>query len=64
MADQEPEPGIWRDPIVAEVRQVREALYAEAGYDIHEFCRQLRERQVKSGHVVVRRAPGSVIASR
>jgi hypothetical protein len=45
----------WRDPIVAEVRQAREALYAAAGYDIHEFCRHLRERQASSGHPVVRR---------
>jgi hypothetical protein len=46
----------WRDPIVAEVRQAREALFAAAGYDIHEFCRLLRERQETSGHVLVRRA--------
>lgn len=49
--------GSWCDPIVAEVRQAREALYAAAGYDIHEFCRHLRERQESSGHPVVRRSP-------
>jgi len=42
---------IWRDPIVAEVRKVREALFAEANYDIHEFCRRLSERQAGSGHL-------------
>lgn len=47
----------WHDPIVAEVRRAREALFAAAGYDIHEFCRQVRERQEASGHVVVRRPP-------
>lgn len=48
---------VWRDPIVAEVRRVREELFAAAGYDIREFCRRLREKQAKSGHHVVRRAP-------
>lgn len=46
---------MWNDPIVAEVRQAREALFAEADYDILEFCRRLSDRQVKSGHSVVKR---------
>ena len=45
----------WHDPIVAEVRQAREALFAEANYDIHEFCRRLSARQATSGHSVVKR---------
>lgn len=45
----------WHDPIVAEVRQAREALFAEANYDIHEFCRRLSDRQTASGHFVVKR---------
>jgi len=43
----------WRDPIVAEVRRIREALFAEAGYDVHEFFRRLSEKQAVSGHRVV-----------
>ena len=46
---------VWRDPIVAEVRRVREKLFAAAGHDIHEFCRRLREKQAASGHPVVTR---------
>jgi hypothetical protein len=46
---------VWHDPIVAEVRQAREALFAEANYDIHEFCRRLSTRQATSGHSVVKR---------
>lgn len=46
---------VWHDPIVAEVRQAREALFAEANYDIHEFCRRLSARQATSGHPVVKR---------
>jgi hypothetical protein len=51
---------IWRDPIVAEVRKIREALFAEADYDIHEFCRRLSARQAGSGHFVVTRGSPSV----
>jgi len=46
----------WRDPIVADVRRVREALFAAAGYDIREYCRRLRQEQPASGHPVVMRA--------
>jgi len=49
-----PPPEVWRDPIVAEVRKVREALFAESNYDIHEFCRRLAERQARSGHPIVK----------
>jgi hypothetical protein len=48
---------IWRDPIVADVRRIREELFAAAGRGIHEFCRRLREKQAQSGHQVVTRAP-------
>jgi len=54
MTEAEP---IWRDPIVAEVRRIREQLFAAAGRDIHEFCRRLREKQAASGHQVVTRGP-------
>lgn len=46
-----------RDPILAEVRAAREALYAEAGYDIHELCRRLQKKQ-KASRVVVSPSPG------
>lgn len=47
----------WEDPIVAEVRKVREELFARAGYDLDELCRQLREQQQKEGRQVVTRPP-------
>lgn len=47
----------WRDPLVAEVRRIREDLFAAAGHDIHEFCRRLREKQARSGHRVSRARP-------
>ena len=55
MTDVSKEQELWRDPFVAEVRRVRESLFAAAGYDIREFCRRLREEQITSGHPVVTR---------
>ena len=46
----------WEDPIVGEVRKVREALYAESGYDLYELSRRLREKQALSGRPVVSRS--------
>ena len=48
----------WHDPIVAEIRQVREDLFTEAGQDLDELCRRLREQQDRSGHQVVSNAKG------
>ena len=49
--------GPWRDPIVAEVRAAREALLAEADYDLHTLCERLRHRQLVEGRTEVSRAP-------
>lgn len=62
MIDDSPRPEPWVDPIVAEVREAREALFAEAGYDIHELFRRAHQREPLSGHPIVRRIkpePGS-----
>ena len=53
-----PEP--WVDPIVAEVRAAREALLAEANFDLHTLCERLRARQEAAGRQVVRREPRRV----
>jgi hypothetical protein len=55
MTDAPIEREAWRDPIVAEVRRAREALFAAAGYDIRELCRRMREEQATSAHRVVTR---------
>lgn len=47
------------DPIVAEVRAVRAALFAAAGNDILEFCRRARELQEASGHTIVTATSGN-----
>lgn len=41
------------DPIVAEVRQAREALAQRFNYDLREMIRDARERQAASGRRVV-----------
>ncbi len=51
----------WVDPIVAEVRNAREELFAGAGYDLDEFCKQLRERQQEEGRRVVSLSPRRVL---
>ncbi len=45
------------DPIVAEVRAVRDRLAAECGNDLREMFRQIREYQAKSGLRYVRYPP-------
>ena len=37
------------DPIVAEVRAVRDRLAAECGYDVKEIFRRVRKEQAESG---------------
>lgn len=54
MADKQSPVEVWQDPIVAEVRQARETLFAEANYDIYEFCRRLAAKQAASGQLVVK----------
>lgn len=44
------------DPIVAEVRAVREARAVQFGYDLKAIFRDLRERQQKSDRKYVRYA--------
>ena len=53
MSDTSTDSVAWQDPVVAEVRAAREALFAAAGYDIREFCRRARAAQGDSGHPVV-----------
>ena len=43
-----------KDPIVDEVRAVREAVACEYGYDVKKLVATLREQQEKSGRKVAR----------
>lgn len=44
---------MWRDPIVEEVRRVRQRFAARFGYDIHKMAEFLREEERHSGRKVV-----------
>jgi hypothetical protein len=50
---------MWEDPIVAEVRKVREQLARQFDFDVHAIFADLRERQTLLGSRLVRREKGS-----
>lgn len=56
MNDAHESDGPWHDPIVADVRAVRAALFVASGSDIRKFCRGLREEQGRSGCRIIARA--------
>jgi hypothetical protein len=43
---------MWKDPIVAEVRKIREKIAAKFNYDINAICEDARKRERKSGHPI------------
>jgi hypothetical protein len=49
--------GMWRDPIVEEVRRLREEYAAQFNHDLKAVCGDLRERQKESGRKIVSLAP-------
>lgn len=56
------------DPIVEEVRQARDAYAKKFNYDLDAICRDLQEKQQKSGNKLVsfppRRIEKSPVAQR
>jgi len=44
---------MFEDPIVEEVRRIKEAHAARYNYDIRAMAKALREQQQRSGHKVV-----------
>jgi len=46
---------MWEDPIVAEVRKVREQLARKFAFDVHAIFADLRQRQTLLGSRLVRR---------
>jgi hypothetical protein len=52
---------MWDDPIVAEVRRIRQKIAAKFKYDVRAIGEDARKREKKSGHPIVsprRRARG------
>ena len=48
---------MWEDPIVAEVRKVREAHAAKFNYDLLAIYRDLKEQEKQSGRTFVSYPP-------
>lgn len=48
---------MWKDPIVEEVRRVRERHAAKHGYDLDAICKALKEEQRRSRRKVVSLPP-------
>jgi hypothetical protein len=46
---------MWEDPIVAEVRRIREQLAARFNFDVDAILADLRKRQVSLGERLVDR---------
>ena len=51
---------MWEDPIVEEVRKVREAHAAQFNYDLRAIYRDLKEQERKSGKAFVSYPPRRV----
>jgi hypothetical protein len=43
---------MWEDPIVAEVRKIRDKLAAKFNYDLKAICEDARKRERTSGHPI------------
>lgn len=48
---------MWRDPIVDEVRQIREAYAREFNYDLQAIHRDLKEQERAAGRKTVSLLP-------
>lgn len=48
---------MWQDPIVEEVRRIRDEHAKQFNYDLHAICEDFRRKQSSSGHTVVSRQP-------
>ena len=48
---------MWLDPIVEEVRRIRDEHERRFDYDLRAICEDFREKQSSSGHKVVSRQP-------
>ena len=55
---------LWEDPIVKEVRQVREAYAARFNYDLLAIYRDLKQQEKDSGRRFVSYAPRRVVRAK
>ena len=60
MLQEEEFEGPWRDPIVEEIRKIREEHAARFNYDVRAIGEDLMKRQHESGHRIVSLSPRRV----
>ena len=48
---------MWKDPVVEEIREIRDAYARRFNYDIEAICRDLREQEAKGDREVVTLPP-------
>ena len=48
------------DPLLDEIRAVKQAVSARAGHDVAQLCRELRLDQTRSTRRIVHRGQGSI----
>lgn len=51
----------YTDPIVAEVRRVRDEHARRFNYDIHAICEDIRKAEAACGHPLVRFRPRKLV---
>lgn len=44
---------MWKDPIVEEIRRIRDAHAAKFGYDLQAIYEDLKRQERESGHEIV-----------
>ena len=49
---------MWEDPIVSEVRRIRDELSTRVNFDVHAIFADMRKRQATLGARLVRRKKG------
>jgi len=47
---------MWHDPVVEDIKRVRDAYAKKFEYDLHAICEDIRERQMRSGRIIVSRS--------
>lgn len=52
---------MWKDPVVEEVRAIRDEYARRLNYDIEAICRDLRAQEPQSGHEVVSLPPKRIV---
>lgn len=55
---------MWKDPVVEEVRTIRDEYARQFNYDIEAICRDLRAQEAQSGREVVSLPPKHIVPTK